>query len=143
MSRQIDHTRPYTDEEKAYLLTRANGEDLIKINDRRFAGVDDSQREALRLQAERDDANDDAERRAALQEYEDDPDAYHPDDIETVENMTTKQIREVLAKVGLRSAVSDAEQVLKDDDGNETKLTEKQVLAYRLLDYYDAARRSQ
>lgn len=138
MSRFIDPNRPYTDEEKEYLLTRANGEDLIIVNERRFADVTDEDREAFRERAARDDHNERQEQEARQAHTGDDPDDYHPDDIATVQDMTIQDIRLALEKRKIDQEVTEEDMVIPDTD--ET-LTEKQVLAYRLLDSLDEARK--
>lgn len=136
MSRQVDPNRPYTDEEKEYLLTRSTGESLILINERRFAGVDEDRAEEIRRRAEADAALE--RREAAVQTQDDDPDGYHQDDLAQVVDLTIQEIRLRLEKLGLSSDVS--EEDLRVEDG-EDPLDEKAVLGYRLLDHLDQVRR--
>ena len=136
MSRQVDPNRPYTDEEKEYLLTRSTGESLILINERRFAGVVEDRAEEIRRRAEADAALE--RREAAVQTQDDDPDGYHQDDLAQVVDLTIQEIRLRLEKLGLSSDVS--EEDLRVEDG-EDPLDEKAVLGYRLLDHLDQVRR--
>lgn len=136
MSRQVDPNRPYTDEEKEYLLTRSTGESLILINERRFAGVDEDRAEEIRRRAEADAALE--RREAAVHTQDDDPDGYHQDDLAQVVDLTIQEIRLRLEKLGLSSDVS--EEDLRVEDG-EDPLDEKAVLGYRLLDHLDQVRR--
>lgn len=137
MSQRIDHDRPYTEEDKQYLLTRANGRTLIQINERRFGHLEEDEAEARRKQAEKDAEIEAAEAEARRKAQDaDDEDAYHPDDLNLVEQLTIAQMRDKLEKLGLPRTVSEADQ----NPGEGTHFTEKQVLAYRLLDHLDAQR---
>ena len=136
MSRQVDPNRPYTDEEKEYLLTRSTGESLILINERRFAGVDEDRAEEIRRRAEADAALE--RREAAVQTQDDDPDGYHPEDLAQVVDLTIQEIRLRLEKLGLSSDVSEEDLLVGE---GEEPLDDKAVLGYRLLDHLDQVRR--
>lgn len=137
MSRRINLQRPLTEEEKAHLLTRANGADLITINERQFEGWEEKQKEEARKTAERDAEAERLEREANEQD-DDDEDGYHPDDIAQVAELTTAELRQLLSKKGLKSTVSEKDQVI---EGSDARLTEKEVLAYRVLDHLDDQRK--
>lgn len=136
MSRRIDPNRPFTEEEKAYLRTRAHGAALIEINERQFAQFSDGQRKALRDQAEADEEFERQEE-AMYESEDDDDDGYHVDDVAQVQDLTLAEIRQRLAKEGLPSTVSKEDKFIP---GTDETLTDKQVLAYRLLDFLDAKR---
>lgn len=138
MSRRIDDSRPYTDEEKEYLLTRSGGEAKIAINERRFAHLSDEQKKALTGRVDADNASDQAEEDEFNRQQEaDEEEGYHPDDVEKVAPMKTAELREALEAEGLSSKVSAAD---KKDEGSDEDLTEKEVLAYRLLNRLDEKR---
>lgn len=140
MSRHVDDTRPYTDEEKEYLRTRANGESLITINDRRFAHLSEQEKAVLTGRALGDDAKEaKIEAELARQEAEAEANAYHPDDVAQVQNLTIKQLRERLETEGQRTTVTSEDKDPDDDD--EDPFTEKEVLAYRLLNFLDRKRK--
>lgn len=135
MSRRVDPDRPYTEEEKDFLRTRANGINLIAVNERRFAHLSEDQKEALTGRA-----NDDAEKERRLQEefeeeMDDEEESYHPHDIEKVSVMKIAELRTALEEEGLSASVSK-----KEMDSEEGHFTEKEVLAYRLLNRLDEKR---
>lgn len=133
MSRRINLQRPLTEEEKEYLLTRANGADLIKINERQFEGLEEKQKVEARETAARDEQFEARHN----EDDDDDEDGYHPDDMAQVVDLTVAEMRQRLSKEGLPTTVSSKEQVI---EGSDRKLTEKEVLAYRLLDHLDSKR---
>ena len=139
MSKVIDDSRPYTDEEKEWLLTRADGEELIKINDRRFSHPSDAQKKKL---SERvlSDAQKEAQIQAAIaeQQKQDEEDSYHEDDIAAVQPLTIAQLRERLEKEGVRATVTEKDKLDPNDPSDP--FTEKEVLAYRLLNHLDKKR---
>lgn len=132
MSRRIDPYRPFTEEEKQHLRTRAAGDDLIQANERRFGDLSDEDKEKLRQQAEKDEKSEEPEPDV------EEEDEYHPDDIAQVEDLTVKDLRLRLDKEGLRTTVTSQDQAIP---GSGDSLTEKQVLAYRLLDFLDDRRK--
>lgn len=139
MSRVVDDTRPYTDEEKEWLLTRANGAELIKVNERRFSHLSSKQKEALSnrvLEDEKKEQEIQSEIQKQIKEEEEN--SYHPEDVAAVQPLTIAQLRERLEKEGLKSSVSEKDK--KDPDDPDDPFTEKEVLAYRLLDHLDKKR---
>lgn len=139
MSRQIDPNRPYTDEEKEYLLTRSTGESLIQINNRRFSGITEDRAAELHQRAA---ADAELERREAAEMAEpadNDPDAYHFEDLDLVSSLTIQEIRLRLEKESLSSDVSDEDK--EPFEAGDDPLDEKQVLGYRLLDHLDKVRK--
>lgn len=149
MSVRVDDTRPYTEEEKEYLLTRASGEDLIKINDRKFAHLSKKEKAELQKQAQKDEEGE-AKIQAELQRQQEEAesDSYHPDDIAQVNGLTIKDLRQRLEKEGLRTTVTaeDKDPSDPDDpdgDDDQDPFTEKEVLAYRLLNFLDERRKAQ
>lgn len=138
MSKRIDHDHPYSDEEKAYLLKLANGEDLIALNERRFGHLDEEKKADLQARSQEDEQKE-LEIQKALEEQakQEEEDSYHPDDVEFVDPLTVAQLRTELEERGLESSVT------KEDEGEgEDHLTEKQVLVYRLLNHLDEKRKS-
>ncbi|QNJ55325.1 hypothetical protein SEA_LITTLEFELLA_14 [Gordonia phage LittleFella] len=140
MSRFIDPNRPYTDEEKEWLLTRAEGEFLILENDRRFAHLSKKDKAEATEQAEKD-AQGEATIQKAIQEQlkAEEEDSYHPDDVAAVQPLTIAQLRQALEKHGQRTNVTEADK--KDPEDPDDPFTEKEVLAYRLLNYLDEQRK--
>lgn len=130
MSRRIDESRPYTDEEKAYLLARSGGASKVRINEKYFAHLaeEDKKRE------QELSAKDEEEFQADIKAQEPDVDDYHDEDLHEVESLNTRELRLRLKKEGLKAEVSARE--LHEADG----LTERQILAYRLLDLLDERR---
>ena len=140
MSRFIDPNRPYTDEEKEWLLSRADGEFLIRENDRRFAHLSEKDKKAATKQAEAD-AQGEAEIQKAIEEQQrqEEADSYHPDDVAAVQPLTIAQLRQALEKYGQRTNVKEEDK--KNPDDPDDAFTEKEVLAYRLLDFLDERRK--
>lgn len=133
MSRRIDTSRPFTEEEREWLLTRAYGKEKIAQNDAVFGDLSEAKKKRLQERAADDD-----EKEAALNPPppEDDEDEYHPEDLARVEQLTIKDLRLALAKAGLRDTVTKADVTVEGGT-----LTEKQVLGYRLLDHLDEVRK--
>ncbi len=139
MSRFIDVNKPLSDEEKEYLLTRAEGESIIAANERKFAHLPDDKRAKLAEQAEKDrEGEEELRRRAAELDAKDEEDSYHPEDIDYVRDMTIADLRQNLEKRGLRTNVLKAD--MQPDSPEDDPFTEKQVLALRLLDHLDELR---
>lgn len=139
MSRYVDPNRPYTEEEREYLLTRPSGESLIAVNDRRFAGIDEDRAKALHERAAADSALEKQEEEESSEPAHDDPDAYHPEDLDFVSSLTIQDMRLRLEKEKISSDVSDEDKEPFEDGGEP--LDEKQVLGYRLLDHLDKIRK--
>lgn len=141
MSRRIDLQRPLTEEEKQHLLTRANGRQLIQINERQFAGLSAKQKDEVRATAARDEEQlrKEEEARRKAEDAQDDEDSYHPEDIAQVAELTVAELRQRLSKAGLRNTVTAKDQEI---EGTDDHLTEKEVLAYRVLDYLDEQRKN-
>ncbi len=132
MSRRIDiYAAPLTEEEKEHLLTRSGGEALIAVNNRIFGELSKVEKKAARATA--------AEIKALEEEVVGD-DEYHPADIKKVESLSIAQMRAALKKAGLAQDVTQED---KDELGeNGEEVTDKEVLAIRLLNYLDEIRRS-
>lgn len=139
MSRYIDETRPYTEEDKAYVLTLAGGEERVRLNEVRFAHLSEKAKDSAQKQAEKDE-KDEAAEQAALREAEQqaEEDSFHPDDVAKVHGLTIKDLRLQLQKLGLKDSVSEKDK--EDPEDPENPFTEKEVLTLRLLEYYDGIR---
>lgn len=138
MARIVDDSRPYTDEEKAFLLTRSGGDSLIAINDRQFAHLSEEKRAVLQgrsIESEKKEAA--IQEKLEAQAKADSEDSYHDDDIAKVEPMTIAQLQQALEEEGLSPDVTKAD---KQGEEGDDPLTEKQVLAYRLLNRLDEKR---
>lgn len=122
MSRNIDLSVPLLEEEKEYLRERAR-EGEVTVNERQFAGVTEKQARALREQADSDD-KDEAQRRVDfIREQEElEEDSFDPEDVDKVEPLTVKELRQALTKRGLETS------------GN------KEELQVRLLEHLEAVR---
>ena len=124
MSRRIDSSVPLTEEEKEYLLSRAEGAALIAIDERKFGSLSKADKRRIRLG----------------QEVEEDPSSkeegteYNPEDVEKVEGLTLAQLRSALKKNGIPFSVTEGE---IQEFG-----TEKEVLAVRLLNLLDDRRKA-
>lgn len=125
MSRQIDLTRPPTEEEIKYLSTRAGGNDLLKVAERKFGDLSEEEAEELRGQSDVDDA-DEADRRAEAERLaqEEEDDSFDEEDVAQVAPLTVKELKERLTKVGVKFT--------KDDN--------KEELQVLLLEYLEAER---
>lgn len=137
MGRQIDETRPFTEDEKDWLRTRGTaGEMLIQVNERKFKDLSQADVEAAIEQSEAEKAEEAtrlAEARAAQQAAEED--SFHPEDIAEVEGLTTAQLRERLSKENKRNSVTEK------DKEKFPEMSDQEILAYRLLDYLDSKRK--
>ena len=140
MSRRIDPDRPYTEADRKWLRTRANGEFLIAVNERKFAHLNDEEKTALTGRAD-EDAKKEQEIEDAIdrQMQDEEDDSYHPDDVEKVSSMKIAELRAALEEEGLSPEVSSKD---KKGDGTADPLTEKEVLFYRLLNRLDDKRQA-
>lgn len=117
MSRYIDHDKPMSEEDKAYLRTRSGGEYLIEINERRFGHLSDAERDEVTKQVDDDDQFDADEESAHQEELDALPD-FDEDVIEKVAPLSFNQLRQKATKLGLGG------------DGTKDELQDK------LLNYY-------
>lgn len=139
MSRVVDDSRPYTEEEKAYLLTISGGEDRIALNDRRFADYSKKERENLRDRSIEDEKKEaEIQKRLEEEQKKAEEDSYHPDDVAAVDPLTIAELRKRLEDEGLNAKVTKKDLGEQGEDGDP--LTEKSVLAYRLLNHLDEKR---
>ncbi len=97
MSRNIDPNRPYTDEEKDWLRTRAAGEGLIQLNERRFADVPEEEKEAIR---EEFDADAELDAEAEAQRKQEEEEEFDEEDIQYVSQMKTHEVKAKLRELG-------------------------------------------
>ncbi len=140
MSRRIEESHPFSKEDREYLLSRAGGLEKIDENDRRFAHLNEEQKESLSQRGKDDEAKE-AEIRERLEKQaeKDEEESYHPDDVAEVNGLTISKLRQRLEAEGLRSTVTAEDK--RDPDDPEDALTEKEVLTYRLLNYLDDRRK--
>lgn len=142
MSRLIDHERPYSDDDKNYLLSRPGGEDLISVNDRKFSHLSDESRKKLLKRHESDEEKEKAiQQELEKQQKQAEEDSYHEDDVAQVQPLTIAQLRKRLEDEGLSSKVTKDD--LVDPSDADNPFTEKEALAYRLLEHLDSKRRAQ
>ena len=138
MSRRINFGAPLSEDDKEYLLSRSGGEELIAMNDRQFGHLTKTEQKKVRGEAMKAEREDDLPPEPGVIIEDDD---YHPDDIKKVEQLTEAQVRAALKKAGLSVEVTKEDQDdLKEDD--EDVVIPKEVLAGRLLNYLDAARKA-
>ena len=138
MSRRINFGAPLSEDDKEYLLSRSGGEELIAMNDRQFGHLTKTEQKKVRGEAMKAEREDDLPPEPGVIIEDDD---YHPDDIKKVEQLTEAQVRAALKKAGLSVEVTKEDQDdLKEDD--EDVVIPKEVLAVRLLNYLDAARKA-
>lgn len=114
MSRFIDPNRPLTEEDRAYLRSRS-AEEVITVNDRRFASVvedlagddaTDDQREAaldaVREDFDEDERSDQEEREAILDaNEEEEDDSFDEDILEEILPLKATELRARLKMEGL------------------------------------------
>lgn len=95
MGKRIDLSRPITDEERAYLLSRAR-EDEVVANDRQFKNHSDAAKRK---------ASDDAEKATAEEEeydVEEDEDLYDPELVAQVAPLSVRELQQRLEKLGIK-----------------------------------------
>ncbi|AWY06118.1 hypothetical protein PBI_SUZY_13 [Gordonia phage Suzy] len=139
MSKQIDESRPYTKEDIEYVLTLAGGKERVALNAQRFAHLSKKEKSEAQDQASKADS-DEAQIQQKLEEAQQqaEEDSYHPDDLAKVEGQTIKEMQQQLRKLGLNDKVTEKDK--RDSDDPDDPFTEKEVLAIRLLEHYDAER---
>lgn len=122
MSIRIDDNRPFTDEEKEWLLRddSSSNKQRIAVNDRRFGHLTDEEKDALRQRAAQDEATTFAVVQQQVAQAEND---FHPEDYAKVLPLDMAGLREALKREG------------QDDSGDDM-----QELQLRLLEYYDDKR---
>lgn len=96
MSKFVDLSRPITDEERAYLQSRAREDDIV-ANDRQFGRLKDAEKRKLRQGAE-DDDREEAEFQAQF-DY-DEGDEFDPELVAQVAPLTVKDLKARIAKLG-------------------------------------------
>lgn len=96
MSKFVDLSRPITDEERAYLQSRAREGDII-ANDRQFGRLKDAEKRKLRQGAEEDD-QEEAEFQAQF-DY-DEGDEFDPELVAQVAPLTVKDLKARITKLG-------------------------------------------
>lgn len=96
MSKFVDLSRPITDEERAYLQSRAREDDIV-ANDRQFGRLKDAEKRKLRQGAE-DDDREEAEFQAQF-DY-DEGDEFDPELVAQVAPLTVKDLKARITKLG-------------------------------------------
>ena len=99
MSRQVDLSRPITDEERAYLNLRAREDDII-ANDRQFGGLKAAEKRKLQQRSEDADAEE-AEFQQQFQ-YDEDEETFDPDLVAQVAPLTVKELQARIEKLGFK-----------------------------------------
>lgn len=125
MSIRIDDNRPFTEEQKKWLLRdgASAAKDRIKVNDRRFGHLSEEEKDALRERADSDDQKTVAAIEAQMAAEAAD---FHPEDYAKVLPLDMPSLREALKREGL------------SDEGDEFA-----ELQLRLLEHYDDQRAAQ
>lgn len=101
MGRFVDLSRPITDDEREYLMSRSR-EGEVEVNDRQFGHLKPEEKEAEQDQAELDHQEEEAERKAFEAAVEDaDAQSFPEWIVDKVEPLTVNQLRTALAKRGL------------------------------------------
>lgn len=95
MGKRIDLSRPITDEERAYLLSRAR-EDEVVANDRQFGGKSDAEKRKATSAA------DEAAEEEASYEVEEEEDFFDPDLVDQVAPLSVRELQQRLEKLGLK-----------------------------------------
>lgn len=96
MSKQVDLSRPITDEEREYLKLRAREDDIV-ANDRQFGHLKDAEKRKLRHGAEEDDLEE-AEFQAQF-DY-DEEEGFDPELVAQVAPLTVKELKARITKLG-------------------------------------------
>ena len=96
MSKFVDLSRPITDEERAYLQSRAREDDIV-ANDRQFGNLKDAEKRKLRQGAEEDD-REEAEFQAQFDF--DEGDEFDPELVAQVAPLTVKDLKARITKLG-------------------------------------------
>lgn len=96
MSKQVDLSRPITDEEREYLRIRAREDDII-ANDRQFGHLKDAEKRKLRGEAE--DADQEEAEFQAQFDY-DEEDEFDPELVAQVAPLTVKDLKARITKLG-------------------------------------------
>lgn len=97
---KIDLSRPLTEEEAEWLLTRAGGEELVAVNKRQFQDLSKAEKAKIRDQSEKDEKDEKQEEKEA-KEAEQDEDNFHPEDIAQVLPLSVRELREFARHNGL------------------------------------------
>lgn len=104
MSTFIDPYRPYSEEDKEWLRTRAGAEALIDANDRQFGYLSEEEKAEVRAQVETDDKDDQEALAAAIAaQAAEDEDAFDEEDLAIVAPLSTVELRARLKKAGQNS----------------------------------------
>lgn len=98
MSRQVDLSRPITDEEREYLQIRAREDDII-ANDRQFGGLKDAEKRKLQQRSEEADAAEDEYQQQF--EYEEE-ETFDPELVAQVAPLTVKELQARIEKLGFK-----------------------------------------
>ena len=100
MGRFIDLSRPITDDEREYLLSRSREGEVV-VNDRQFGHLEEGAKLNAQIQAKEDEEFEEEERKA----FQDAVDASEEDSfpawiVDKVEPLTVAQLRTALSKRG-------------------------------------------
>lgn len=125
MGRYIDPNKPLSDEDRAFLMSRAR-EDEVRTNDRIFGHLNQEDKDLIRNEVDEDNEED---KRHAAEEFkklvEDEDSSFDEDLVQRVEQLVTRELRLELSALG------------EPVDGKKAELQDR--LLNRLQDDRDAA----
>ena len=100
MSRYIDHDKPYSEEDVAYLNTRSGGDYLIEVNEIRFGGLTDKKKAEVAKGVDKANEVDKEEDEAFQEELDALPD-FDDDVLNKVAPLGYKDLQQACSKFGL------------------------------------------
>lgn len=113
MSRYIDFTKPLSEEDKAYLLTRSGGKLKIERNEAMFGHLSDDEKQDVSDEREADKREDEAAEQRQ-QEFEDSIPEYDEDIIEQVAPLKVAELKKRLDDLGVGYTADDKKEALAD-----------------------------
>lgn len=98
MGRHIDLSRPLSDEDREYLMSRSREGEVI-VNDRQFGGLSDDERTEVQEEFDKNETKDQEERKRFQDAIEDEnANSYPWELVDKVEPLTLNQLRSALKK---------------------------------------------
>lgn len=101
MSRHIDRNKPLSDEDKEYLATRADGNEIIRVNEALFGHLSDEEKDAVTEQGKAD-ADEDEAAAKRQQELDDSIPEYDEDVLEQVAPLNVEELKLRLKDEGVK-----------------------------------------